>query len=151
LRLRLEALLPASLGTLAEKLQAAHDRLRTRFPDAAERRRALDSALGEAGALDPLLEGSADAVDSWIDGAAPETPGWRVVIELTSDDPDDLTLRQARLLGEADMLLVEPGIAPAILGRARADAVRHVLPFDEELPQGLVIELRRTLGKSQNI
>ena len=38
LRLRLEALLPASLGQLAEGLGAARAALRARFPDAGERR-----------------------------------------------------------------------------------------------------------------
>jgi uroporphyrin-III C-methyltransferase/precorrin-2 dehydrogenase/sirohydrochlorin ferrochelatase len=142
LRLRLEALLPASLGALAEKLQATRERLRARFPDAAERRRALDLALGEAGALDPLRDASADAVENWVDGASAAPADGRVVISLVSDDPDDLTLRQARLLGAADLLLVGPGVSPAILDRARADALRRELPFDDELPPGLVIELR---------
>src|SRR5690606_14609460 len=54
LRLRLEALLPADLGALAEALYRARDALRARFPKAAERRRALDAALGPGGPLDPL-------------------------------------------------------------------------------------------------
>ena len=61
-----------------------------------------------------------------------------------SDDPDDLTLRQARLLGRADCILFEPGIAPAILDRARADAVRIALPHDGTPPEGLVLRLRRS-------
>jgi uroporphyrin-III C-methyltransferase/precorrin-2 dehydrogenase/sirohydrochlorin ferrochelatase len=67
----------------------------------------------------------------------------RVVIELSSDDPEDLTLRQARALGTADVLLIGPGVPEAILARARADAQRLALPFDGELPVGLVVELRR--------
>ena len=55
LRLRLEALLPPGLGGLAGALQAARRALRTRWPDAAERRRALDVALAPGGALDPLV------------------------------------------------------------------------------------------------
>jgi uroporphyrin-III C-methyltransferase/precorrin-2 dehydrogenase/sirohydrochlorin ferrochelatase len=50
-----------------------------------------------------------------------------VTIVLRSDDPEDLTLREARLLGIADTLLAEADIPPAILARARADARR--LPF----------------------
>jgi uroporphyrin-III C-methyltransferase/precorrin-2 dehydrogenase/sirohydrochlorin ferrochelatase len=55
---------------------------------------------------------------------------------LFSDDPDDLTLRQARRLGAADLILHDPDVPPAILNRARADAVRRVLgegddSFDE--------------------
>ncbi|HEY6814069.1 MAG TPA: siroheme synthase, partial [Croceibacterium sp.] len=66
-----------------------------------------------------------------------------VTLAIASDDPDDLTLRQARLLGVADCLLVEPGIAPAILDRARADAVRLAWPHDGAQPQGVVLVLRR--------
>ncbi|HEX7686774.1 MAG TPA: bifunctional precorrin-2 dehydrogenase/sirohydrochlorin ferrochelatase, partial [Burkholderiaceae bacterium] len=54
LRLRLEALLPQSLGALAEALQAARGKLRERFPGADDRRRALDAALAAGGPLDPL-------------------------------------------------------------------------------------------------
>ena len=143
IRLRLEALLPASLGRLAEALNAARGKLRERWPDAAERRQALDAALGQGGALDPLREESADRVESWLAGDGQAGASGHVVIELASDDPEDLTLRQARLLGSADMLLIGPGVAPALLDRARADALRRELPFEGALPPGLVVELRR--------
>jgi len=65
-------------------------------------------------------------------------------IVLQSDDPDDLTLRQARLLGSADLVAHEPGVAEAILLRARADAGRKVLKRGEKLADesGLVVVLR---------
>src|SRR5690606_20970776 len=56
LRLRIETLLPASLGRLAEALHAARGALRARWPGGADRRRVLDAALEEGGALDPLVE-----------------------------------------------------------------------------------------------
>ena len=43
LRLRLEKLLPADLGALAEKLSAMRGAIKARFPEMGERRRALDS------------------------------------------------------------------------------------------------------------
>jgi uroporphyrin-III C-methyltransferase/precorrin-2 dehydrogenase/sirohydrochlorin ferrochelatase len=43
---------------------------------------------------------------------------------LTSPDPDDLTLRQARLLANADRVVHGPHVPSAILDRARADAAR---------------------------
>jgi uroporphyrin-III C-methyltransferase/precorrin-2 dehydrogenase/sirohydrochlorin ferrochelatase len=117
--------------------------LRAKFPDAVQRRQALDAALAQGGALDPLREDSAGAVKAWLAaGTAPKSRD-RVVIELSSADPDDLTQRQARLLGAADVLLVQPGIPAAIVNRARADARRLPLPYDGELPGGLVVELRR--------
>lgn len=127
LRLRLEALLPESLGALASALQAARDKLRARLPDAADRRRALDEALREGGALDPLNPASADRVDGWLDGADAPPAAQQEEITLTSADPEDLTLRQARWLGEADVVLLDGDIPPAILARARADAER--LPY----------------------
>lgn len=142
LRLRLEALLPSDLGRLAQALHAARDSLRQRFPSASERRQALDAALTQGGALDPLVEGSAKRVEGWlaeVEGARRQEP---VTLFIASDDPDELTLRQARLLGTADYILFEPGISPAILDRARADAVRYALPL-ETPDNGQVLILRR--------
>lgn len=142
LRLRLEQIIPQSLGALAQALFSAREALRKRFPDAAERRRVIDAALQEGGPLDPLQEDSAERVQDWLDGAdAARTPG-RHSITLVSDDPDDLTLRQARLLGQADVILHDRTVAQAILARVRADAVRHILPYDGP-SEGLVVELRR--------
>ncbi|GGB92122.1 siroheme synthase [Novosphingobium endophyticum] len=143
LRLRLEMLLPRSLGDLAKALGAARTALRSRFPDAGERRRALDGALAAGGALDPLDEGSAAKVASWLAGAERERGG-TVEITLRSGDPEDLTLREARLLGSADIIAHEQGTSDAVLDRARADAVRVVLAEGGTPPkgEGLVIVLR---------
>jgi len=53
-RLRLERVLPATLGALARALEAARPVLRARLPDGAARRRAVDAALAQGGPLDPL-------------------------------------------------------------------------------------------------
>jgi len=126
LRIGLEALLPARLGGLAQALGEARARLRERWPDAAVRRRALDAALSAGGPLDPLVEHPADAVERWLGG----TPGGASGITeftLASGDPDDLTLRQARLLLGADVVMHDASVPEAILNRARADAVRQAL------------------------
>ncbi|MFN6933714.1 MAG: NAD(P)-dependent oxidoreductase [Tsuneonella sp.] len=124
LRLRLEGLLPSSLGSLAAGLHSARDALRARYPDAAERRRAIDAALDAGGPLDPLREESANGFSSWLGGQSSNADMAPVTIDLTSEDPDDLTVRQARWLGEADTVLHDSGVPAAILDRARADAVR---------------------------
>ncbi len=144
LRLRFEALLPPSLGKLAQGLSETRAALRTMFPEGAERRRALDAALGEGGALDPLDSASAERLSDWLaKGGETAAPAVHE-IAVTSDDPDDLTLRQARLLGMADALVADPGVSEAVLLRARADAVRLTLPHEGALPDGLVVILRRT-------
>ncbi|MGB7408168.1 MAG: NAD(P)-dependent oxidoreductase [Pontixanthobacter sp.] len=146
LRLRLEKLLPQSLGRLAAKLEQSRSRMRVRFPDGSDRRRALDEALGEGGMLDPLDERSADNLDNWLNGASVNHAREIIEIQLVSDDPEDLTLKQARLLGTVDLVLHDPHVPAAILNRARADAVRRILPADADADAGLTLILRAPMG-----
>lgn len=145
LRLRLEALLPQSLGRLAEGLFEARAALRKRWADAGERRRALDEALAEGGPLDPLKETSAASISGWLGDDSVPAKDSVVEVFLASGDPDDLTLRQARLLGSADAVVHEKGIAAAVLDRARADAVRIAIEPGATPPAryGLMVVLRR--------
>ena len=142
LRLRLEKLLPANLGELAQNLFNARATIRAAFPTMPDRRRALDEALGEGGALDPLAEGSAAEIDRWLSKGAAVAARQLHDFTLRSADPEDLTLRQVRLLGSADAVIAEAAIPATILDRARADAMRLTLPHDGELPDGLVVILR---------
>ena len=143
LRLRLEKLLPANLGLLAAKLSSARDTIRARFPSMPERRRALDQALGEGGMLDPLNDESADRVEGWLADAADPAATQVHEFFLTSDDPEDLTLRQARLLGMADAVIADPQISSSIINRSRADAARLEYPNSGAMPEGLVIVLKQ--------
>lgn len=142
LRLRLEGLLPASLGALAEGLNAARSAMKVRWPDGRERRRAMDAALAAGGPLDPFSEGG--DVGAWLSGAEGSTGG-QFEIALRSDDPDDLTLREARWLGSADLVAYEPGVPPAVLNRARADAQLLELGEDVVVPSqpGLTVIIRQ--------
>jgi uroporphyrin-III C-methyltransferase / precorrin-2 dehydrogenase / sirohydrochlorin ferrochelatase len=144
LRLRLEALLPETLGHLATALSSARPGMRSRWPDPRQRRVALDAALSEGGALDPLRQGSADAVAAWLGGATADAGPAMFEMVLTSLDPEDLTLRQARMLGSADVIAHEQGVPDAILNRARADAMRVRLKDGEPADQvrGLVVIIR---------
>jgi uroporphyrin-III C-methyltransferase / precorrin-2 dehydrogenase / sirohydrochlorin ferrochelatase len=122
LRQRLELMLPQSLGALADGLFTARGALRKKFPDGTQRREAIDSALSEGGPLDPF-ETDGD-VSAWLASDA-ETQGNRTeTLALTSADPDDLTLRQARQLASATTIYHSADVPAAILDRARADATR---------------------------
>ena len=123
LRERFEALLPAGLGQLAGAIFAARAAVAARAPTVATRRRLWDAALAPGAALDPLSEVADPAAA--IAGLADTAPADSVVeLVLISPDPDDLTLRQLRLLNQADTIVHDAGVPPAILDRARRDAVR---------------------------
>lgn len=138
LRQRIEPLIPAGLGTLADALAAARDAMRGRWPDGGERRRALGAAL--AGPLNPLQAQDQEAVARWLADAG--TPQDRIeTIVLTSSDPDDLTLRQARWLAQADRVTHRADVPAAILDRARADAERIACDFPPRGLPGLTVDV----------
>jgi uroporphyrin-III C-methyltransferase/precorrin-2 dehydrogenase/sirohydrochlorin ferrochelatase len=143
LRLRLEALLPDGIGELAQALAASREAIRTRWPDAGERRRAIDAALEPGGALDPLAGHGREAVSAWLSEGGQQRQVGQVELTIAAHSADGLTLRQLQLLGAADAILYEPAIPSAILDRARADAARFALPYEGPLPDGLVVVLRQ--------
>jgi uroporphyrin-III C-methyltransferase / precorrin-2 dehydrogenase / sirohydrochlorin ferrochelatase len=144
LRQRLEAILPQSLGALASALFDARAAIRARWPDANMRRRAIDAALDPGGPLDVMAQVPASAVALWIEGAADQGQSGYHHIILSSDDPDDLTLGQARLLGRADVIFHSARLSPAILARGRADALRTPCADPPDPPfSGLVLYLER--------
>ncbi|MBN8842498.1 MAG: siroheme synthase [Sphingomonadales bacterium] len=146
-RQRVEVMLPARLGALASALYAAREAMKARWPAAADRRRAIDGALASGGALDPLNAEAADKVDAWLAGDERAAPGGLHIIRVTSADPDDLTLRAARLLGEADRIFHAASVPATILDRARADAARHVVDAPpSEPPAGLSLWLVGDFG-----
>lgn len=139
LRIAIEALLPDRLGDLARGLHAARGRIRQRWPGARERRLAIDDALSPGGMLDPL--GEPGSIETWLttEGVA---PAGLIHIRLRSPDPDDLTLREARLLGRADHVYHASGVPHAILARARADAARScVVAPPDDAEEGLSLWL----------
>ncbi|MBX3595281.1 NAD(P)-dependent oxidoreductase [Sphingomonas sp.] len=138
LRQRLEDLIPQSLGQLAQALAAARGAIRARWPDGGTRRRAIGAAM--AGPLDPLRDQPEGAVDRWLAGDGAD-PARIVRIALRSADPDDLTLREARWLAQADRVSHRGDVPPEILTRARADAARLTCPAAPTGLPGLTVDL----------
>lgn len=144
LRQRLERILPQTLGRLALALHDARPALRRRWPDAADRRRAIDAALTPGGALDPFAQPSPDAVTAWIAAPDDAAPRGLRVFRLASDDADQLTLEQARLLGQADLIVYSDQVSQDIVARGRADAQRlRGTRLPDTLPDGLTVQLLR--------
>jgi uroporphyrin-III C-methyltransferase/precorrin-2 dehydrogenase/sirohydrochlorin ferrochelatase len=146
IRQRIETLLPETLGPLANAISGARVAIRERWPAGPQRRRALDQGFAAGGLLDPFGNHAPDAVEIWLE-AADEPKSDRVIeIVLLSDNPDDLTLRTARLLGEADHVFHDTNVPAAILNRARADAVRHAGAPPVPAPEGVSLFLRLPLA-----
>lgn len=142
LRQRLETLLPQTLGQLARNIYAARSAILKKWPSADERRRAIDSALAPSGILDPFSDTNPDAVDNWLEQDMASADDRLIIIDLSSNDPDDLSLRTARLLGQADHIFHGSDVSSRILNRARADAQRHEGEPPAPPPQGLSLYLR---------
>ncbi|WP_157176513.1 precorrin-2 dehydrogenase/sirohydrochlorin ferrochelatase family protein [Sphingomonas prati] len=142
LRQRLEMLLPADLGTLADGLFAARGAVKARWPENDVRRRAIDAALAPGGLLDPLTAGGAERIAGWVAAGDAGAELGNVAIRLRSGDPDDLTLREARWLGGADVVRHAADVPAAILARIRADADVAVGSGEDVAADGLIVDLR---------
>ena len=146
LRERFEAMLPASLGSLAAAIRAARPEVSAKLSTPDLRRRFWDRLTAPGAPLDPLAPtvDPAAAIAAALDSPdAPAAPSLEI-IRLTSDDPEDLTLRQLRLMSQADTVFHGWSVAPAILDRARRDArvVRASAP-PATLPPGRSLYLVR--------
>nr|WP_231862626.1 NAD(P)-dependent oxidoreductase [Sphingorhabdus sp. M41] len=143
LRQRLEQLLPASLGTLATALLNARERIQQTWPDGAARRKAIDAVLDPGGPLDVLADHELEDLEAWLDQPHGQSRSQVIDLELSSADPDDLTLRQARWLGQADQIFTSDDVPAAVLDRVRADAQRFTLTLWDERPTtGLTLRIR---------
>jgi uroporphyrin-III C-methyltransferase/precorrin-2 dehydrogenase/sirohydrochlorin ferrochelatase len=143
LRQRIEAILPEQLGALACLAKSFRAQIAALIPEPTRRRAlwrrlvegpAAQLALAgdEAGArrvvlgeLDAARRREADAAGRGETGAARRRttpPGMAHIVGAGPGDPDLLTLRAAQLLQEADSILHDDLVPPAILARARRDA-----------------------------
>jgi uroporphyrin-III C-methyltransferase/precorrin-2 dehydrogenase/sirohydrochlorin ferrochelatase len=128
LRAKLEAAIPSGFGRLAECTRAARPRVAERLPDADARRRfwerALDGPFAEralAGDFARAAEALADELDR-EDDAAPM--GEVYLVGAGPGDPDLLTFRALRLMQQAEVVLYDRLVDPAILDLVRREAER---------------------------
>ena len=143
LRQRLERLLPAGLGVLAAALLDARERIQQVWPEGAARRKAIDAVLDPGGPLDVLVDHELEDLEAWLDQPHGQARSQVIDLELASTDPDDLTLRQARWLGQADQVFASDDVPEEVLDRARADAQRFSLwLWDQQPTEGLTLRIR---------
>ena len=127
LRGRIEAALPERIGALADLARTFRRQANALISRSAERRafwrRLVEGPAGKL-ALAGDSAGARRIVLGELDSArrAPSVMGIAHIVGAGPGDPDLLTLRAAQLLQEADAILHDDLVPPAILARARRDA-----------------------------
>ena len=129
LRARLETLIPASYGRLAALAARFRNAVKARFPRSVERRRFWEETL--QGPIAEMVhagrdEAAAAALQAALDKTDADTlhRGEVYLVGAGPGDPDLLTFRALRLMQQADVVLYDRLVSPAILDLVRREAER---------------------------
>lgn len=133
LRARLEALLPARLGRLAQLARTLRPQVAARVP--AARRRAFWEAVLQGPIAESVFAGrelqAREAMLARLDDGADAAAGEAYLVALPPQgDPEQLTLRALRLLQQADVMFVDDGLPQPVGDLIRRDAERRVAEAD---------------------
>jgi uroporphyrin-III C-methyltransferase/precorrin-2 dehydrogenase/sirohydrochlorin ferrochelatase len=127
LRERLEALIPARVGELASWLKALRGAARQKLRGAAARRRFFEAVV-DGPAARRFIEGDSQGAQrtAWqllaTTSTAPRAAGEVTLVGAGPGDPELLTLKALRALQDADVILHDRLVPPAVLDLARRDA-----------------------------
>ena len=129
LRVKLETLIPASYGRLATVVREFRGRVKQRFPEFRQRRRFWENIL-QGPVVEMLFAGreaaAIQALEDELDNADPTglQTGEVYLVGGGPGDPDLLTFRALRLMQQADVVLYDRLVAPAIVELVRKEAQR---------------------------
>jgi uroporphyrin-III C-methyltransferase/precorrin-2 dehydrogenase/sirohydrochlorin ferrochelatase len=153
IRARLETWIPSTYGQLAGLAARFRHQVKGLFPNV-QQRRAFWEDVFQGPIADRQLAGQgAEAqrlLEAKIAGDAPQATGEVYLVGAGPGDPDLLTFRALRLMQQADVVLYDRLVAPAILDLCRRDAERvyvgkrradHAVPQDQINQQ--LVELAR--------
>jgi uroporphyrin-III C-methyltransferase/precorrin-2 dehydrogenase/sirohydrochlorin ferrochelatase len=148
IRARIEALLPANLGTLAARAQALRQRVTGAVTDPRARRRLWERLLQGPFRRAVLADSDGEAerilADELEVGQRQHT-GRVALIGCGPGDPDLLTLKALQRLQEADVLVIDRLVDPRILDYARRDAERIFVGKDPRGASTAQAEIDRIL------
>ena len=149
IRAKIETWIPATYGQLAGLAKKFRERVKQLFPDVQQRRvfweDVFQGQIAESVFAGKLGEGER-LLEAKVAGAAPRALGEVYLVGAGPGDPDLLTFRALRLMQQADVVLYDRLVAPAIIELCRRDAERiyvgkrrseHAVP-QEEINQLLV-------------
>ncbi|WP_286786045.1 MULTISPECIES: siroheme synthase CysG [Pseudomonas] len=127
IRARIETWIPARYGELAGLAKRFRSRVKTLFPSVRERRVFWEDVL-QGPIAERVLAGQGDEAQRLLENrlaGAPEPAGGEVyLVGAGPGDPDLLTFRALRLMQQADVVLYDRLVAPAIVELCRRDAER---------------------------
>jgi len=128
IRARLESMVPAGYGRLAELCARFRDRVKARFADPADRRLFWDRVL-QGGVAERVFSGHLQEADAAMErelerSAAADGMGEVYLVGAGPGDPDLLTFRALRLMQQADVVVYDRLVAKPILEMVRDDARR---------------------------
>lgn len=149
IRAKIETWIPATYGQLAGLSKRFRARVKALFPNVQQRRvfweEVFQGQIAESVFAGKLQEGES-LLEEKIAGIAPRQLGEVYLVGAGPGDPDLLTFRALRLMQQADVVLYDRLVAPAIVELCRRDAERiyvgkrraeHALP-QEQINQRLV-------------
>ncbi|AHD15306.1 sirohydrochlorin ferrochelatase [Pseudomonas sp. FGI182] len=143
IRAKLEAWIPSAYGELAGLAARFRDKVKALYPDVNQRRGFWETVFQGQIAERQLAGQGAEAerlLQAMVDGAPVQQGGEVYLVGAGPGDPDLLTFRALRLMQQADVVLYDRLVAPAIIEMCRRDAERiyvgkrradHAVPQDQ--------------------
>jgi len=143
IRAKLEAWIPSAYGELAGLAARFRDKVKGLYPDVNQRRGFWETVFQGPIAERQLAGQGAEAerlLQAMVDGAPVQQGGEVYLVGAGPGDPDLLTFRALRLMQQADVVLYDRLVAPAIIEMCRRDAERiyvgkrradHAVPQDQ--------------------
>ncbi|ACO78989.1 Uroporphyrin-III C-methyltransferase [Azotobacter vinelandii CA] len=143
MRARIETWIPAGYGRLAGLARRFRAQVKRLLPDVRQRRVFWEEVF-QGPIAERLLSGQETEAERLLEaklaGAAPKALGEVYLVGAGPGDPDLLTFRALRLMQQADVVLYDRLVAPAIVELCRRDAERiyvgkrraeHALPQEQ--------------------
>lgn len=128
IRTRLEALIPAAYGRLAELANRFRDHVKQRFDSGVDRRLFWEKVL-RGGVAERVFSGHMEEAEAAMQRALEQSDpaaslGEVYLVGGGPGDPDLISFRALRLMQQADVVVYDRLVAPAIVEMTRRDAER---------------------------
>jgi len=153
MRARIETWIPSAYGQLAGLAKKFRAQVKTTLPDVQQRRVFWEDVF-QGPIAERALAGQGQEAERLLveklAGASPRSLGEVYLVGAGPGDPDLLTFRALRLMQQADVVLYDRLVAPAILDMCRRDADRIYVGkqrADHAVPQEQINQQLVTLAK----